>query len=219
VTNQLLERRSVCGPDITTELTDAVTLAGTMFSGWTDEEKDDRCYALISLETGAVAWDIYELYNKMHGWILGYRPACATAQFNTAATGADEVCGNTVEVAGQCYYAGSPNYIIFGKMMRLCRDHEQSKGWWAKLGADDYYGLDKVKSLIWLYKSDSFNYEASRQFAIGGFNGTANYPQGDRPGCYPSCPTPYSGAPFTIRWAGFSSNREAGREASREALR
>lgn len=225
IARQLIERQSVCGPDITSELYDAVGLAETMFNGWTSDEKDDRCHALVSLETGGIAWDIDQLYNRNHSWILGYRPACATAQNHSAASGADELCGNTVEVNNQCFYAGSPNYIIFGKMMKLCHSHEESKSWYSRNLAA--YNRQRVEALVDLYKGPSIirgfsasnNYEASKAFSLAGFDGSRSVPIGDRPGCFPGCTSPYADGAFTVRWSSYDTDREAGREEMRNLNR
>ena len=230
ITRQMLERRSVCGPDITTQLDAAVALAGSMFAGWSNTEKDDRCKSLISFETGGIAWDIDQLFNRNHGWILGYRPDCATAQNYSTSSRADEVCGNTVQVGNQCFYAGSPNYIIFGKMMKLCYDHYAATGEIKMMGPHgtvvykkDDFDRASTLDLVFIYKGlpgfSSTNYEGSRAFTIKGFDASANVPQGDRPNCYPSCPSPYSGSAFTVRWSSFSADREAGRESLRNLNR
>ena len=75
---QILGRKSVCGPDITKQLYDVVAQTGTDFAGWDKKEKQGRCAALISFDTGAFSWDIYELYKGSNSWILNYRPQCAT---------------------------------------------------------------------------------------------------------------------------------------------
>ena len=103
--------RFLCGPDVTTQVQDAVSKTRTTFAGWSASDKESACGDLDSLLTGAVAWDIVQLHNN--GWILSYRPACATV-------GATPPCGSTVKVGADCHYAGSPNYVIFGVMCNLC---------------------------------------------------------------------------------------------------
>ena len=218
LTRQLLERQSVCGPDITGPLNDAVALAETRFGGWSSEEKHDRCLSLWGIETGAIAWDIDQLYNKNHRWILSYRPNCATEQFHSDAGGADELCGNTVEVNGHCFYAGSPNYVIFGKMMKLCHDFYSSQSTLASRAFRGKHTLAETRGLVNLYKGSSIatgfsassNFRASLEFAENGYNGSNRRLLGDRPGCFPVCPSPYKGPAFTVRWSSYSADRDEG---------
>ena len=189
--------RVKCGPDVTQQIQDAIALTRRSFAGWSSDQKDEACEELRGVTHGAVAWDIVDLHNN--GWILGYRPMCATQ-------GATPPCGSTVEVADQCYYAGSANYVIFGTMCRLCYDHFYAQG---RAGANvGYTGyMDFTESsmvdLIDLYKSDSANVAHSRWWAIAGRDGWPNGgrpPRGDRPGCAPDCIEPYRGAPFQVNW-------------------
>ncbi|MCC5905119.1 MAG: DUF4157 domain-containing protein [Balneolaceae bacterium] len=239
LTRQLIHRRSVCGPDITNPLRRALDLAESMFLGWEDGERHDRCRALVSPSTGAIAWDINQLYNENHFQEItlpyrcdpsegncSYKPdknqcncsgeeVCATSQVLDT----DQLCGNTVEVSGQCHYAGTPNYIIFGKMMKLCYDHYDSTDPRWRLRKLDYT-LPWVIALTNLYKPTSANREGSLEFARIGYNGSlgGSPPTGDRPGCYPECPTDYQGN-FTVRWSSFEEDRESGRDKTRSELR
>src|SRR5262249_52961686 len=109
-----------CGPDVTAQVADAVTLTRNAFSGWSGDQRTEACEDLRSVRHGGYAWDIVQLHNN--AWILDYRSdLCATA-------GASPPCGSTVQVADQCHYAGSANYVIFGTMCRLCREHFLSIG-------------------------------------------------------------------------------------------
>ena len=111
--------KPVCGPDVTKQVKDVVALTRSDFAGWGAGTRELHCNALDSLLTGATAWDIYELHNN--SWIYqNYRPACATA-------GATPPCGSTVQMGADCYYAGSPNYVIFGVMCKACYDHYSAK--------------------------------------------------------------------------------------------
>jgi len=187
----------VCGPDVTAQVADAVSLARSLFAGWTQEQRDESCEDLRGVTTGKYAWDIVELHNK--GWILGYRPLCATQ-------GATPVCGTTVQVGDECYYAGSPNYVIFGTMCRLCYDHFYAKG---RAGATvGYTGwMDfterSMLDLIDLHKPSSGNSGPSRDWAVAGrdgWPGGGKPPKGDRPGCAPQCSLPYTGPAFRVNW-------------------
>ena len=187
----------VCGPDVTKQVEDAVAKARSLFAAWTAEQKDESCEDLRGITTGSYAWDIVELHNN--GWILSYRPLCATQ-------GATPPCGSTVQVGRECYYAGSPNYVIFGTMCRLCYDHFYAQG---RAGANvGYTGwMDftekSMLDLIDLYKSGSGNVAPSKAWAVAGRDGWPSGgkpPKGDRPGCAPQCSQPYTGPAFRVNW-------------------
>lgn len=187
----------VCGPDVTKQVEDAVTKARSLFAAWTSDQKDESCEDLRGITTGGYAWDIVELHNN--DWILNYRPMCATQ-------GATPPCGSTVQVGAECYYAGSPNYVIFGTMCKLCYDHFYAQG---RAGANvGYTGwMDFTEKsmfdLIELYKSSSGNLIPSKAWAAAGRDGwpSGGKPsKGDRPGCAPQCSQPYTGPTFRVNW-------------------
>lgn len=188
----------ICGPDVTTQIENAVSNTKSTFAGWNTTQKNDACQALISFSTGGYAWDILDLHNN--AWILSYRPVCATR-------GAHPPCGSTVEVNAECSYAGSPNYVIYGIMMKLCHSHYIAEG--RTSDADDF---TKSEMLDWInfYKgtgpfglgTPSGNFVLSQNWASAGYDGwpaTAT-PSGDRNNCDPSCRTTYSGSAFRVRW-------------------
>ncbi len=187
-----------CGPNVSTQVTDAVSKTKTTFAGWSRPDKQSACDALDSLTTGAVAWDIVELHNN--AWILGYRPACGTA-------GATPPCGSTVQLGGDCYYAGSPNYVIYGVMCKLCSDFFTSI---ADAAGAARFTQSKMEYWVNVYKGTGFtglgtpsaNFGPSKDWAIAGYNGWPGTaaPAGDRNTCKPTCPTPYGGAAFTVNW-------------------
>lgn len=189
--------RFVCGPDITSETTAAVAKTRSQFAGWTATQKGDACDALISLTTGAFAWDIGELHNN--AWILGYRPACASARATPA-------CGSSVKVGPDCHYAGSVNYVVFGAMCELCNTHFTS------IGSSKASGFTQAEMLKWInrYKGTGFtglstpsaNFAASQDWAIAGFRSwpAVPGPAGDRTNCSPTCPTAYGGSAFQVHW-------------------
>ena len=192
----------VCGPDVTLQIAAAVAATGAAFARWSSEEKSEACDALDSLSTGACAWDIIELHNN--AWIYrNYRPTCATQ-------GANPPCGSTVQVGDECYYAGSANYVIFGKMCRLCADYYLS----IPLINTGFARFTRrsMEDLIDLYKGHGFtglatpsaNYRESVRWANAGYDGWpsgGSPPPGDRSNCSPLCPTPYHGPSFTVEWA------------------
>jgi len=190
----------VCGPDVTSQVTAAVGNTRSTFAGWANPAREAACNALDSLSTGGYAWDIVDLHNN--AWILGYRPACASA-------GATPPCGSTVQVGTDCHYAGSPNYVIFGVMCKLCNDHFTATG-----NASGAARFTESKMQYWInfYKgtgplglsTPSGNFGPSRDWSTAGYRGWpgggGTAPAGDRPGCAPTCPTPYSGRTFLVHW-------------------
>lgn len=205
----------VCGPDVTEELKNALARTRTAFAAWTLKQKTEGCQALVSLKQspsghfyGEIAWDVVELHNNH--WILSYRIAgpdaggCATA-------GAIPRCGSSVQVGGECYYAGSPNYALFGALFKSCHDHfhateprradtytEKEMLWWI----DIYKGPLGPRGVL---RPASGNFIPSRQWAVAGYRGwplsKAPAPSGDRSNCIPICPLPYSGPTFKVRWS------------------
>jgi outer membrane protein OmpA-like peptidoglycan-associated protein len=192
----------VCGPDVTSQIAASVAAIETTFAGWSADQKEDACDALDSLRTGGCAWDIVELHNN--AWIhQNYRPPCATQ-------GATPACGSSVQVGRHCYYAGSPNYVIFGKMCRLCANYYLS----IPLINTGYARFTKsaMRNLINLYKGSGFsgfatpsgNFRESVAWADAGYDGWpsgGSPPVGDRSNCTPICPLPYTGPSFRVNWA------------------
>ena len=189
---------TVCGPDVTAQVTAAVAKTKSKFGAWNQAKREQQCDALDSVSTGAVAWDIEELH--ANSWILDYRPTCATQ-------GATPHCGSSVQVGTDCYYAGSPNYVIYGVMCKLCSDHYTAMG-----NQDGIDRFTQAKMLYWIdvYKgtgltglgTPSDNFGPSNEWAIAGYNGWpgGTAPPGDRNNCTPTCPTPYSGRAFRVNW-------------------
>ncbi|MDA1273066.1 MAG: DUF4157 domain-containing protein [Verrucomicrobia bacterium] len=189
----------VCGPDVTGEISAAVSNTKSTFAGWNAAKRESQCDALDSLSTGAMAWDILELHNN--DWIHRvYRPACASA-------GATPPCGSTVQVETDCHYAGSPNYVIYGVMCKLCNDHFTAVG-----NANGAARFTEAEMLSWInfYKGTGWhgagtpagNFAASNNWAVAGYNGWAGSggPAGDRNTCSPACPTAYAGGAFNVHW-------------------
>lgn len=190
----------ICGPDVTRQVQQAVADTRTAFAGWNSGQRDDACDALDSLRHGSCAWDIVELHNN--SWIYrNFRPACATQ-------GASPPCGETVQLGTECFYSGSPNYVIFGTMCKLCAEHYLS----IPLINTGYarFTRNAVSQLIDIYKgtgvtgfaTPSSNYRESLAWAQAGYDGWPSGgtpPAGDRPGCAPLCNQPYPGS-FRVHW-------------------
>jgi Domain of unknown function (DUF4157) len=174
----------ICGPDVRQQMVAVVAATKAAYSGWSDDQKDEACWALENTQCGPVAWDIREMHNA--DWLSGYQPACATPTANPR-------CDNTVQVGSQCFYHGTPNYVIFGVMCKLC-------GIWQTT----------MDALIWLYKHSSANYAGSVAWADAGYNDWPSVadPPGDRPSCLVNCSRPYAGGPMTVHWYPSSSYTE-----------
>ena len=108
-----------CGPDVTGPLVKVLKAVSDAFDGWTYWQRVVACSPFYA----ALAWDIHEL--SSYGWPgtsewmnqSDYAPPCCTPKR----------CHNTVEADGQCYYAGSVNYILLGVMARLCGKYNQAE--------------------------------------------------------------------------------------------
>jgi outer membrane protein OmpA-like peptidoglycan-associated protein len=200
--------RFKCGPDVTAQVAAAVAKARAVFAGWTPAQRTEGCENLRGVTTGGYAWDIVQLHNQ--DWILGYRPLCASQ-------GATPVCGDTVQVGQECYYAGSANYVIFGTMCRLCYDHFYAMhraG--ATVGYTGYMDFTEASmlDLIDLYKSGSRNIGPSKAWSVAGRDGWpagGTPPPGDRPNCKPECSVPYRGPDFDLHWYPYGFDDGGGR--------
>ena len=187
----------VCGPDVTRQVAGAVARARTLFAGWNKDQREEACDALVNVRVGYCSWDIVKLHND--SWISkDYQPK------NCATTGAPKgiECGESVQVNDDCYYAGSPNYVIYGTMFNLC----------ARENPDVHFDFTKsnMKTLIDLYKGSgisglatpSGNFKPALSWAYAGYDGWPSGgtpPAGDRNNCKPMCPHPYPDD-FDIHW-------------------
>ena len=196
----------VCGPDVTTQVSDALNYTRALFGGWSRPDRYVACNALVEPPEAAFAWDILDLHKN--AWILQYRcsppsdscpvdETCPPKPKQVCATcGGKPSCGSTVQVGNECYYAGSANYAIFGTMCKLC---------WEEFKESKFSG-DSMRSLVWLYKLGGLkgaNVDTAKAWATAGYRGWPSGgtpPRGDRPNCSPMCPTPYQGTAFRITW-------------------
>jgi hypothetical protein len=110
-----------------------------------------------------------------------YRPKCST-------------CGFSVQAGGGCHYTGSVNYAVFGVMMRLCHGHYEGSTF------ADWFSRESMLELIYTYKHDSANYQASNEWALAGYRSSAVMPSppADRPACG-GCATPFRER-LTFKW-------------------
>ena len=190
-----------CGPNVTHEIVAAISKTRATFAGWSSSQKDDACTGFTSFSPDPGrggnpaylnAWDIENLHNQ--AWInsLPFSPPCASPQR----------CQNTVEVSGNCFYAGSANYVIFGTMWNLCRGHFAVTGA-IRFSETTMLGLiDLYKGRIPGLRRASGNWIPSREWARAGYRGWSggSAPAADRPSCQTTCPVPYTNPAFTVYW-------------------
>ncbi len=130
--------RTICGPDITLNLVAVLERVQAAFNSWDRERKAQACRSLYTRGTRAEAWDIKELYRGVHEtWISQYQPECSTSVRKRLLN-----CAISVKVAGQCYYAGSVNYVVFGKMCKLCQDEAFFQAWKFRLPSDNVIPIE-----------------------------------------------------------------------------
>lgn len=195
--------KPVCGPDVTAQVGDVVKRTGALYARLSSDEQDDACKALENLYCGPVAWDIVELHNN--AWILDYRPACASA-------GASPKCGSSVQVGTDCHFAGSVNYVIFGKMCKLCDMWKTTMHLAIRAHKQHLTGVDA-------------DYEPAVAWADAGYHGWpaagVATPPGDRKNCTSGCPTAYGptanneGKPFALHWFPAADTETVGEDCER----
>ena len=195
----------VCGPDVTQQVKDALGKVEDTFNNkLSAEQKEAACDAFTSRDPDPLkgnepmwlnAWDINNLHNQ--NWINSapYSPKCATTPN----------CQNTVTVDGKCFYAGSANYVVFGRMWKLCDNYE----WTGETLIWGYKGDRPTIKRGWLgipylgKKKPAANYKPSQDWFSAGYNkwpGGSGTPDADRPKCATTCTVPYAGSPFTVYW-------------------
>jgi len=179
----------VCGPDITDELGATLSRVNNTFAGWSKTTRTDVCIGLVTLPSAAVAWDILELGpGGREKFAKRNQPDCST-------------CGFSVQVGSDCHYAGSVNYAVFGRMMRLCHDFLDDSA------IGDWFSQEETLELVYIYKnitgSQGANFQAANEWALTGYrNGSLRpFPPGDRKECTEMCSKDYSGPGFTVQWS------------------
>lgn len=183
----------VCGPDITSELEATLDRVRRAFAGWSGPRRYAACLGIVTVPSAASAWDIEELGpSGRESFVKKYQPDCGT-------------CGLSVQAGGDCHYAGSVNYVIYGLMMRLCHDD------FAKDDSSiaDWFSQQEMLELVYIHKSfnksltQGANFQASNEWALVGYrNGPLRpTPPGDRKECKQLCGKKYSGRGFTVQWS------------------
>jgi len=190
---KVVTSRYVCGPNVTKQVKATLAKAQSVFYGYNVVDKLTSCRSLHTMPAAPVAWDINDLHNN--AWIHQvYRPECATK-------GAKPPCGSSIQVGSECYYAGSVNYVLFGKMCRMCHDLiKRLRGDRKTLSKQHMRRLIKwykslnwkqLLGLLWVFLSKrAKNYTTAKKWADAGFDGWpagGTPPKGDRSNCKPVC--------------------------------
>ncbi len=191
----------VCGPNVTNQVISALSGVRTAFASWKDDQRNGACDAADKVLSGALtSWDILPLFRGSNGWILSYRPACATQ-------GATPPCGSSVQVGNECYYSGTANYVLYGVMCQLCHDHFVA----TNPPEADRFKEDKMLKNIYDYKGPGSllgagaNWTMCQEWSKAGYQGwpAGGIPPspGDKANCSTTCTTPFSPPPdFIARW-------------------
>jgi RHS repeat-associated protein len=106
-----------CGPDVTAAVDNTLDAVSKAFSGASPEQQRAAAEEMYTAGAAENAWDI--TYLKQIG-ITGGSP------FQGQPSVGDGSCQGTVVYEGKCVYAGSLNYILFGKINALA--YNQFKG-------------------------------------------------------------------------------------------
>ena len=212
----------VCGPNVGTEMARAWASAQTQFRALSFGKKLDNCRMLVQplikdpdsgqLHLNADAFDTWGLFQGSVGWtrIAPWHGSCGTpgskgdekCMFD-AAHEAPDVCSNTVQVGGDCWLSGTPNYGLFGIAMRECFE-------WTGLVRDvpgmsalhDLFSLPSAMLLAGGYKAvKGDNIVGPEKWVTATWLGgpTATATGGNRSSCSTTCAGPPPPA-FAIVW-------------------
>ncbi len=91
-----------CGPDVTGAITALFQEVNDTFENWIPGRKAIACARLYAGPFAINAWDVSVLFNE------GYPNSN------------QKRCENTFTFNGQCYWGGSLNYLLWGRMNALC---------------------------------------------------------------------------------------------------
>jgi Domain of unknown function (DUF4157) len=195
--------KKLCGPKIDSQLTAVLTKIQTDFRdpGLSNWRKELACDNLTTPTPGAImAWDILELYLPHTSWLRG--GTCGVPR--TAGAIEDPAgCGNSVEVDGKCWLAGTVNYATYGVMCKLCSDRHRAS--YAPNFADQWT-LTAMQTLVKAYNvADTVGggIDPPLQWATATYNGGPSGRPG-RAGNRDSCPVGCKAAPgvssFDYAW-------------------
>jgi hypothetical protein len=115
-----------CGPAIDSQLTDVLTRIQRDFrdpsvSGWAKELACDNL--VVPTPAAIMSWDITDLFLPNTSWLRAGR--CGVPR-NQDDVEDPATCGNTVEVDGKCWLAGTVNYAMYGIACKLCSERHRA---------------------------------------------------------------------------------------------
>jgi len=168
-------KKCSCGPDITNALDIAIKQLETNFRALSLEDQTSVCATMYHAD----GWDIEQLYqhNTEIGNLCGQRDSDNEKQ-----------CASTVSYKGTCFYQGSVNYVVWGKMNKLCSIPSGAMvatmfAWKFSTGG----WKNQVKGL------PHHTFFPTSAWATKGYDGSSAVPRSDRPYCKP-CSKVWSGS-------------------------
>ncbi|MBN8456501.1 MAG: hypothetical protein J0M04_01455 [Verrucomicrobia bacterium] len=195
---------SVCGPDITKALQAAMRQLTQFFRGLPLRDRISVCATFYDGD----GWDIEQLYQNTENPIPN---SCGQASSRN-----EENCGKTVTYEGSCYYRGSVNYVLWGRMHDLCGIGQNPMNhilWARKVALSGKWTLGNWYRGEWSLTPHHSYYPAHDWAQMGYFNkvypgSKAIAPASDRPYCKP-CTKKWNG-PFSIHVGVLSSGEKWG---------
>jgi flagellar motor protein MotB len=196
-----LEETHICGPDISQPLADVLADVRSTYSGWSATQRREACDAITGVPIPFVtcgfimAWDIHELFLPETGWLCRrpYHPPCGMPPLTGCDNEDPSDCGNSVEVRGKCFLAGTVNYALFGQICRLCNDE------FGVLSESTMENLILGWKALGCFLDDPGPPIAWARAGFRGFPGHIPL-QENRGQCRGRCPVAYVSGPFTWVW-------------------
>lgn len=139
-----------CGPDVTREFQAILTRVQADFASWSTTDQERACRRIlipvqmprytpgtspmdfVRSAADINGWDILPLFQGASGWLRDpavVAEGCAVlTSTGNPADPFDDLhedpirCPNTVQVGTECWLNGTPNYGLYGIMVRLCHD-------------------------------------------------------------------------------------------------
>jgi hypothetical protein len=106
-----LQKQDCCGVDITDNLESGLKRLEKEFLQKPNEKRREICRIALLGTSALYGWDIVTLIGKLPRELLT-KGNCGTGK-----------CQDTVTVKGECHWAFAVNYILYGKINRLCKEN------------------------------------------------------------------------------------------------
>jgi RHS repeat-associated protein len=108
-----------CGPDVTDYVARTLADIQKTFDGWAERQKE-ACINIVNPAVAGGSWEIQPLADL--GFIApGTKDKPLSYSFKSGHQGEGIGCDDTVTYAGKCYHSRDVNYMMWGKIMSLCR--------------------------------------------------------------------------------------------------